>query len=74
MLGGWAYAIVLPLNTRFNRVRRRPEFSWRVLSARLEGKVTSAVQFIYSFAESTRRLEHSALASDLQAAGEAVAA
>jgi UDP-2,3-diacylglucosamine pyrophosphatase LpxH len=49
LLGDWAYAIVLWLNTWFNRVRRRLGFGYWSLSAYLKGKVKNAVQFIDDF-------------------------
>ena len=49
LLGDWAYAIVLWLNTWFNRVRRRLGFGYWSLSAFLKGKVKNAVQFIADF-------------------------
>ncbi len=49
LLGDWAYAIVLWLNTWFNRVRRRFGFGYWSLSAYLKGKVKNAVQFIADF-------------------------
>jgi UDP-2,3-diacylglucosamine pyrophosphatase LpxH len=49
LLGDWAYAIVLKLNTWFNRVRRRLGFGYWSLSAYLKGKVKNAVQFIADF-------------------------
>jgi len=49
LLGDWAYAIVLALNTWFNRVRRRLGFGYWSLSAYLKGKVKNAVQFIADF-------------------------
>ena len=59
LLGDWAYAIVLWLNTCFNRVRRRLGFGYWSLSAYLKGKVKNAVQFIDDFeaavAEEARR-------------------
>jgi UDP-2,3-diacylglucosamine pyrophosphatase LpxH len=59
LLGDWAYAIVLWLNTWFNRVRRRLGFGYWSLSAYLKGKVKNAVQFIADFetavAEEARR-------------------
>ena len=59
LLGDWAYAIVLWLNTWFNRVRRRLGFGYWSLSAYLKGKVKNAVQFIDDFeaavAEEARR-------------------
>ena len=59
LLGDWAYAIVLGLNTWFNRVRRRLGFGYWSLSAYLKGKVKNAVQFIDQFeaavAEEARR-------------------
>jgi len=59
LLGDWAYAIVLWLNTWFNRVRRRLGFGYWSLSAFLKGKVKNAVQFIADFeaavAEEARR-------------------
>ena len=59
LLGDWAYAIVLALNTWFNRIRRRLGFGYWSLSAYLKGKVKNAVQFIYDFeaavAEEARR-------------------
>ena len=59
LLGDWAYAIVLGLNTWFNRVRRRLGFGYWSLSAYLKGKVKNAVQFIADFesavAEEARR-------------------
>ncbi len=59
LLGDWAYAIVLELNTWFNRIRRRLGFGYWSLSAYLKGKVKNAVQFIADFeaavAEEARR-------------------
>lgn len=59
LLGDWAYAIVLWLNTWFNRIRRRLGFGYWSLSAYLKGKVKNAVQFIADFeaavAEEARR-------------------
>ena len=59
LLGDWAYAIVLVLNTWFNRIRRRLGFGYWSLSAYLKGKVKNAVQFIADFeaavAEEARR-------------------
>jgi UDP-2,3-diacylglucosamine pyrophosphatase LpxH len=59
LLGDWAYAIVLGLNTWFNRLRRRLGFGYWSLSAYLKGKVKNAVQFIANFedalAEEARR-------------------
>jgi UDP-2,3-diacylglucosamine pyrophosphatase LpxH len=59
LLGDWAYAIVLALNTSFNRIRRRLGFGYWSLSAYLKGKVKNAVQFIADFeaavAEEARR-------------------
>ena len=59
LLGDWAYAIVLALNTWFNRLRRRMGFGYWSLSAYLKGKVKNAVQFIDDFeaavAEEARR-------------------
>jgi UDP-2,3-diacylglucosamine pyrophosphatase LpxH len=59
LLGDWAYAIVLALNTWFNRIRRRLGFGYWSLSAYLKGKVKNAVQFIADFetavAEEARR-------------------
>ena len=59
LLGDWAYAIVLELNTLFNSVRRRLGFGYWSLSAYLKGKVKNAVQFIDDFeaavAEEARR-------------------
>ncbi len=59
LLGDWAYAIVLALNTWFNRIRRRLGFGYWSLSAYLKGKVKNAVQFIDDFeaavAEEARR-------------------
>ena len=49
LLGDWAYAIVLGLNTWFNRVRRRLGFGYWSLSAYLKGKVKNAVQFVADF-------------------------
>ena len=49
LLGDWAYAIVLVLNTCFNRIRRRLGFGYWSLSAYLKGKVKNAVQFIADF-------------------------
>ena len=49
MLGDWAYAIVLSLNTGFNRIRRRLGFGYWSLSAYLKGKVKNAVQFVADF-------------------------
>ncbi len=49
LLGDWAYAIVLWLNTWFNRVRRRLGFGYWSLSAFLKGKVKNAVQFVADF-------------------------
>ncbi len=49
LLGDWAYAIVLGLNTWFNRLRRRLGFGYWSLSAYLKGKVKNAVQFIANF-------------------------
>jgi UDP-2,3-diacylglucosamine pyrophosphatase LpxH len=49
LLGDWAYAIVLHLNTWFNRARRRLGFGYWSLSAYLKGKVKNAVQFVADF-------------------------
>ena len=49
LLGDWAYAIVLWLNTVFNRIRRRLGFGYWSLSAFLKGKVKNAVQFVADF-------------------------
>ena len=49
LLGDWAYAIVLQLNTWFNRARRRLGFGYWSLSAYLKGKVKNAVQFVADF-------------------------
>jgi UDP-2,3-diacylglucosamine pyrophosphatase LpxH len=49
LLGDWAYAIVLELNTWLNRARRRLGFGYWSLSAYLKGKVKNAVQFIADF-------------------------
>ena len=49
LLGDWAYAIVLSLNTAFNRIRRRLGFGYWSLSAYLKGKVKNAVQFVADF-------------------------
>jgi len=59
LLGDGAYAIVLVLNTGFDRIRRRLGFGCWSLSAYLKGKVKNAVQFIADFeaavAEEARR-------------------
>jgi UDP-2,3-diacylglucosamine pyrophosphatase LpxH len=59
LLGDWAYAIVLELNTWFNRIRRRLGFGYWSLSAYLKSKVKNAVKFIADFeaavAEEARR-------------------
>ncbi|MGZ5965888.1 MAG: UDP-2,3-diacylglucosamine diphosphatase [Caulobacteraceae bacterium] len=49
LLGDWAYAVVLALNTWFNRLRRKMGFGYWSLSAYLKGKVKNAVQFIADY-------------------------
>ncbi len=59
LLGDWAYALALALNTGFNRIRRRLGFGYWSLSAYLKSKVKNAVSFIADFeaavAEEARR-------------------
>ena len=49
LLGDWAYAIVLELNTWLNRARRRLGFGYWSLSAYLKTRVKNALQFIENF-------------------------
>jgi len=49
LLGDWAYAAALHLNTWFNRLRRRLGFGYWSLSAYLKSKVKNAVKFIDDF-------------------------
>ena len=49
VLGGWAYDVLVSLNTRFNALRQCLGLSYWSLSAWIKGKVKSACTYIASF-------------------------